>query len=295
MKESELVAAIRDSAMLSTADDVFTAVRLRQELTDAIRTLFGKDVATTRCGYWRKVYETTTTSGRSRYRLPPRAVVGAVESIEVPEMGGLRFDFEGDQIVFIDENGTAQAPDAGLTLRMRYLLRPSQIVEEQTAGRVTAVDINSRVVTVNSLPVNRVTTATIATNDKLDIVHPNGWHELAVVDIAATIAGLNVTFPSTADLSDVEVGDYVRAADQTEWPCLPEDYHRTLVDAVCFKALRSKNMLTKAKPYAETVAAELERFKDQIQPRVKDAPPPIVPRYGVIRGGRRRVERWAGL
>lgn len=278
--------------MLSDADDVFTDARLRQELTDAIMTLFQRDVATTRCGYWRKIYETATTSGRARYRLPPRAIVGSVESIDIAEGGGLRFEFQGDQIVFINEGGAEQVPEAGLTLRLRYLLRPSQIVEEQTAGRVTAVDINSRVVTVNSLPVNRVTTATVATADRLDIVHPNGWHELAVVDLAVTVAGLNITFPSTADLSDVEVGDFVRAADQTDWPCLPVDFHRTLVDAVCVPALRSKNMLQKASAYIDKVEADLVRFKDLLQPRIKDAPPPIVPRFGVLRGSRRRGPRW---
>jgi hypothetical protein len=291
---TELVTAVRISGALPTADPTYTDARVREELGNALTTIFERPIVNSREGYWRKTRDTTIATGQSRYRLPPRAVAGTAETIEVfsgaqaPLPADRRspgYTFQGDQIVF------NAPPDAGLTLRVHYYLRPSALYALQlNVGRVTEVHDTTKEVVVTSLPLNLVTGLAIATADKVDIIHPNGWHEACVVDEPSTIAGTTLTFGPTVDLSMVEVGDYVRAAGQTDWPALPEDFHRTLVDAAAMSILVSKGDLAKAQVYAAKVGADLERFTDLLQPRVKDHPPATIPRAGILRGR----SRWGG-
>ncbi len=294
MNVTELVTAVRVSGALPSADPTYTDARVREELGNALTTIFERPIVNSREGYWRKTRDYTITAGQPRYRVPPRAVAGTAETIEVfsgatPPIPADRrspaYTFQGDQIVF------NSPPDAGLTLRVHYYLRPSALYALQlNVGRVTAVHDTTKEVVVTALPLNMITGLPIATGDRLDIVHPNGWHEAVVVDEASTVATLTLTFASTVDLSMVELGDYVRAAGQTDWPALPEDFHRTLVDATAMSILVSKGDLAKAQVYASKVGADLERFTDLLQPRVKDHPPATIPRAGILRGR----SRWGG-
>jgi len=290
LRVDDLITAVRVTGRLADADTDYTDARIRQELTDTLHTVFGGKIIAARSGHWLKQEDTTTTAGRTRYRLPYRA--SAIESVELVDQEGALYEIRGDQIVF------ETAPAGGSTLRVTYYVRPSLLTQEQTTGLITAKDTSALTVTVNNLPVNRVTTSTIATGDRLDIVHKNGWHELAVVNKTCTISGTTITFPAGTDLTDVEVGtvdgDYVRAADQTDWPAIQDDYHRCLADLTAAKILRSRGMREKSDALmAEAYGTEkdpgpLRLFADLVEPRVKDSRQVCVPTVGVLRGTGRR-------
>jgi hypothetical protein len=279
MNATELVTAVRVTGRLDDADADFTDARIRQELTDAQQAVFGHTIVQARAGAWLKQLDVTTTADRTRYRLPYRACAGVGESVELDAAGGSLYEIHGDQVVFYS------APSAGSTLRFTYYLRPSLLTAIQTAGAVTAVNTAALTVTVNSLPLNRVTGATIATSNKLDIVHSNGWHELAVVNVAGSISSLTITFPTGTDLTDVEVGDYVRAADQTDWPCLPDDFHRCLANMTAARINRARGNFSRAQEIEKESEGDIGRFADILQPRIKDTRQVIVSRFGPIRGG----------
>lgn len=291
MLTSELVTGVRLAARLDDSDDDYTDARVRTELTQCLQKVFGtpivnsRDGSGARTGFWLKQYTYTTDADTLRYRFPYRALGGVVETIELADTFVSTYQIIGDQVVF------TSAPTDGSELIFTYYLRPSALVAEQsTAGRVTGKDEDARTVSVTSVPTDRVTAATVASGDKLDIVHPNGWHELALVNIAATLVSTTFTFPTGTDLSDVEVGDFVRAADQTDWPCLPDEFHQALVLMTAAKILSDKGYEPKAKARREEAAADLEKFADLIEPRVKDGRNLIVPTVGVLRG--RPAMRW---
>lgn len=295
MNAEELIAAVRITAFLPTADPVFTAAQIRREATDVLHTVVQRAVVsarTTGAGYWLKRKTVTTASSATRYRIPYRAVGGTLEGVSLGaspnEEKAPQYRLFGDVIVF------DAAPSNGQSLHFDYHLRPSLICESQTAGRITDIDVDALTVTVNSVPVNRVTAATVASGDTLDIVKPNGWHEVCVVNRTATLAGSVFTFESGTDLTDVEVGDYVRAADQTDWPCLPDDFHRTLADSTADSILISKNATDKAASVQQKADAAWARFRDIILPRVKNDPPAVVPTVGILRGRSRRFPRAFG-
>lgn len=275
------------------SDTDYTDTRIRLELSNTLKDEFGpmvvnaRDGAGARTGYWMKQLATTTTSGRSHYRLPYRALAGVAEAIELSDALSANYQLLGDQIVFVS------VPTVGSTLLVTYYIRPSTLVAEQTIGKVLSVDTAAGSVIVNSLPLDRVTAATVLTGDKFDIVHPNGWHELAVANVTATIAGSTLTFASGTDLSDVEVGDYVREADQTDWPCLPEEFHSTLNLLTAANITLSKGdvgAVGKSAALRARAEKKMSDFANLLEPRIKDGRQVFVPTVGVLRG--RPSPRW---
>ncbi len=295
MRVDELVTAVRLAARIDDGDDDYTAARIRQELTDTLHTVFGGKVVAARSGYWLHRYE-VDIDGSTSYRLPHRA--GAIESVEILDAGDAAYDVLGDRVQFDDDN-----PPSSGTLRVTYYVRPSLLVQEQTVdvGRVTACDPDALTVTVASVPiVDRVAAASVVSGDIVDIIHKNGWHELSLVGYAAnapTLVSSTFTFPAGTDLSAVEVGDKVRAADQTEWPCIQDEYHRALAEITAANILRARGQFQKAEAImammigSQVEPGPLQRFADQIEPRVKAERQTCVPRVGVLRG--RGLRRWS--
>lgn len=279
MREDECITATRLSARIGDADDDFTDARIRVELGDTLRQVFGEKVCEARSGAWLKQQYNEVTAGKWRYRIPYRAIAGA-ESVELSD-AQLDYEIQGDQIVF------ASQPTEGSWVLFTYYLRPSALYQYQTTGAVTAVDTDALTVTVNTLPTNRVTSATIATGDRLDIVHANGWHELALVGAQSTIASTTLTFPDGTDLQDVEVGDYVRAAEQTDWPCIPDEFHRCLCDMTAARIQRTRGYEEKAAALEMQAGGDIARFATLLEPRVKDAGIIAVPTGILLRGGMR--------
>lgn len=285
-----MVTAVRLKARLSDSDDDYTAARIRQELTDTINTVFGKPIVAARAGAWLKQQALDCDGEKFRFRLPYRAY--SSESVEIVSSAG-RYEILGDQVVF------DTPPSSGLEVLFTYYIAPSLLTQEQTAGLVTAVNVDTATVIVSALPLNRVTGIAIATGDRLDIIHQNGWHELSLVGEICAITGsgpYSISFDG-ADLSDVESGtggDYVRAAEQSDWPCLQDSYHPCVCTLTASRIARAKGNYARADALElEAVGTEqrpgdLARFIDVIEPRVKDAPRAAVPRNILLRRGRTR-------
>jgi hypothetical protein len=195
-----------------------------------------------------------------------------------------RYELRGSQLTLLP------APDSSeYVLRFWFYVRPSKLVPPQSPtftgtssvdsavvdrGRITSIaGIDSRQVVVNAIPfrMRQTSPAAIVTNvDRIDIVHPGGWHELALIAATQTFTGTTITIGGTDDLGDIQVGDYVRAADETDWPCLPEDFHRLLADLASMTVLVQLHLIEKARAFGEKSAGDMDRFRDLLQPRVKN-------------------------
>jgi hypothetical protein len=71
-------------------------------------------------------------------------------------------------------------------------------------------------------------------------------------------------------MSSIQVGDYVRAADQSEWAPIPDDFHRCLADITSIKILIQRDFQQKAMGYAQDVNSDLSRFSSLINDRVQE-------------------------
>lgn len=307
MNTTELIEAVRMGVFIagSTFPD-YDDPRLIVELNNTMHSTFERMVAAARAGYWQKYHTLTTTPGRAKYRIPYRAVTGGLENVcvssdglgfakleEVSEThslgyetlgaGVLKYCVRGDQVVLLP------APQSALTLRMTYYIRPSRLVPDQPGGVITAVDPVARIITVNTVPdsyLNPIAPAPLTDADRIDVVHPGGWHELSLVAAPHTRIDEVITVGGTDPLDEVEVGDYVRVAEQTDEPCLPDDFHRLLADLTAAKVMTQLNMLQKSQATIANAASDLQRLTDMLVPRVKAEAKAVKAPMSVLVAGR---------
>jgi hypothetical protein len=122
----------------------------------------------------------------------------------------------------------------------------------------------------------------------IDVVSPTGNHEAHLISAPIASLGPPIVVGGTADLSRVRVGDYVRAEDQSDWPMLPPEFHRTLADAASTVILVDMGTPDKAALLADKVRNDVDRMKELLEPRVRNLAKPIIPRFGPIRAYRSR-------
>jgi hypothetical protein len=331
MRSDELITAALRASFIPASHPEYTSAVVLQELNRTFPNVFADPIIKTRGGYWLKQYNTVTVANRARYRIPARALAGGLERIELGDASGNYYPLveatpteipdaagsssssaqqpqmyyvEGDQVVLLPMPAVA-----GMAIRMSYYLRPSRLVTSQSStlggdavvrGQITSIaNIAARQVTVNVLPFDQelaVPAALTTAVQRIDIVHAEGWHELALVGATQTIAGAVITIGGTDSLADVEAGDFVRVAEQTDWPCLPDEFHQTLADACGARFLQQMGALTKAAAMFAKVGiadergsyppgSDLARFISIIRTRVKTSPKRVQRSLNIIGGG----------
>lgn len=272
---------------------------------------------------------------QARYRVHPRSCVGGLETLAMGDSAGNFIDLRECTPAQINDfrgnTGTSQArsiyftldsdviellpkPNSpSYTLRQKFYVRPSRLVTQQSStlgggtvrGQITAVDPVARTIVVNLVPFDQelaIPAAITSANQQIDVVRGDGYHELSLVGATQTLAASTFTVGGTQSMLDIAVGDFVRAAEQTDWPALPDEFHQTLADATAVRFLMQMGANQKASALAAKVGlvdgekelppgSDLYRFRKLITPRVQTSPKRVVRRTGII-GGYRRV--WPG-
>lgn len=302
MNSTELIAKVRLNCLIEDGAVDYTDAVILSELNDALTTKFQQVVFEADSGYWVQNEVTTSTSGTQQVRMPARSIglskvqIGTGSSptyVRLPQISEGHAELyevsatqlgqpnhwvaRGDQIVLMPpcDNG-------GYSFNVLYFIRPSKLVPQQSStvggtvrGQITAVNMVTRVLTVNVIPFDQslaVPVAMTSGSQRIDVVHPDGWHELALVGATQTYSGLNITVGGTASLADIQVGDFVRVADQTDWPPLPDDFHRCLADVASVKILIQQSNQEKGVGFASDVSSDLQRFSKLIAQRVTEEP-----------------------
>ena len=305
MDATQLLAKLRQQAFIGSAQSYteYDDIKLLGEMSEKLRTDFPIFAVEARAGYLLKATTAATTATNlSRIRVPARAFMNGLHSVECQDANGKYFPLEEalpeDHYLF-ERQTSAQlprkfmfsgghitllpAPTQPVTLRIRYYLRPSKLTASQNSvngtdrGRVTAV--NGTTVTVNALPFDNLPTTpiVITSGATLDVIQTSGWYEPVVVSQVGTIAGLVITFPTSVDAS-VQVGDYVRVADQSDWPMLPEDFHDILPSDAALWVLAQMGLDDKS--LTQKVGAQYQKFRDSLQPRRQQSGYSLPMRFG---------------
>lgn len=327
MDESQLIEAVRYSAGIKTDDRDFGDDRIRRELNDALSRTFSRVIVGSTEGYWKHCRTYPITSGTADYRIFHRASVGGLIAVEVRESSTSEFraitrasqreaaSFESDTgepthyQEFHDYLRLYPSPTvSGWSLRLWFYLRPSLLVEKQPTadyGYVESFVVADREIVITDPPFDRVLDAPIAIPEVenaarlIDVVTSDGIHALHVIEATATfvegvdnwtltLAATNAD-GSTLDMSRVQVGDYVRVAQQTDWPPLPQEFHRALADAAAAAIVSRQGANDRARILMEAVQADLQRMQDMIDPRIKEGHRWLKHNHGPLA---RRRNRW---
>lgn len=327
LNTTQLIQRLRLSAFIEdTAVDWPNSVLLN-ELYDRLIQSFAEPIVSSKQGYLLKTVNVPVVAGTAIYRLPPRAVTGGLQRLQIAYDNTLNFvdiDEVDETTATIYEQGTGgqDAPiryvmradnivllptpnSSAYTLRLFYYLRPSRPITPQsstTVGQVSSTTPGGSVVVVNGGLVkwndDNSVSSSVAIGDQVDIVSSYGWHEVRVISATVSnITGLTYVINApAADMTQVQpFVDYLRPADQSEWPQIPDDFHRLLADLTAAKVLNQRSMTQKEEQLLSRCEGDLARFMNLLQPRVQDnSSRPIVRPGNLYRGSWRGLWKWPG-
>lgn len=324
MRSDELVDRVRKAADIGDVNawPDFPDTRIMQELTERHCQLMGDEEIRARAGYGVQARTIQTVLGVDQYPVPARAIGGAFEKLEILPPGQTRYvrlireEVSGSEIYDEGPAGPANtparfsvrdgfvtlypSPSGGLTLRFTYYIRPSQIVQSQSSvlggdaavrGRITVINGTTRQITVNAVPFDQLIVPPAAITSALqliDIVRPDGTYALSMYDVAQTLVGSVFTLGGSSSMARVQVGDYVRVADQTDWPMgLPAESHRMVANRAAAEVARDVGVEEKTQLLASVAEADLARFRRMRSPQVKSEPV-VIPLRPMQARGRNR-------
>lgn len=326
LSSPEIIAAIKETAVLpenlaSWPD--WTVAKLFALVTQRHQSLVSTENVKVNSGYSNQEEFVTCTIGTDLYPLPDRSCGNTLRMLEYQVPGSLvwkkldRIDVTDTR--YYDRGPTSTnvpqwyavkdgwvelypSPNAAYTLKMTFFIRPSALVTGQSDATVadgssgvirglitsTANLVSARQVTVNVLPKDMLASGTpdIATNTVCDVIHAAGNYNLPVYSVPVTVSGTTITFQGTKDLTKVRQGDWLRVAEQSDWPTnLPPEFHRMIADRAAMEVLMKSGNPQDAATVGQSVQADIERYRIVIRPQVKNQPVtiPIVPMFA--RGG----------
>ena len=296
MNVTELIAQVRLNALLEDGMLDYTDSVIIRELNHSLTTKFERMVTDARAGYWLQSKVFTATAGTAVIRMPPRACglskvdLGDVTSDPVyqrlPQMREGHTNLytapasstgrpqhwvaRGDRIVLLP------TPDDAYKVRVWYYVRPSVLIPAQpdsAYGQITSVNKTARTITCGlGMPQKSIVGGfqNLVTGSKIDVVSPSGWHEIQLVSETVSVSGTTFTCTDIGDMSSIQVGDFARSEDQSDWPPFPDDFHRCLADITSIKILIQRDFQSKAMGYAQDVNSDLSRFSSLINDRVQE-------------------------
>ena len=311
MNVTQLIKRVRRSAFVEDTAVDWTDANIVEEMNDTLTQLYSRAVVNGDQGHWQMTEYTPLVGGQRSYRMPARSVMGTVirsqmsyandvswwHVEEMTEADAMRYEYDGavggigddmqQRKIIRGENIYLLPPVPAsntYVMRTHYAIRPSRLCLPQaspTAGIITAINPTTRVVTVNIAigSIGEDGSISVFTGaQQVDIIRVGGWHKVQWTG-AATISGTSITLAVNAsglaeanDLSGIAVGDVVRAADQTDWPAIPADYHRSLADATAVKMLTARGMYEASSALAQAhVSPDLQRFGDLVRLRDESA------------------------
>lgn len=202
--------------------------------------------------------------------VPYRAVGQSIISVCDPND-----DEEIDQTYYwIENNKIYFENDWGQAYRIRYYLRPSQLVETSAVGTITNIDTVTGIITVSSRP------STFTTSLTYDFVKKNAGFDTLTRDVTCTALPTvsQMTF-NVADLpSELSVGDYVCISDQSPVPQIPIEWFPFLASYTAAAILESVGDVSAAQKIETRLARLKANALNIISPRVQNKSKPIIAR-----------------
>jgi hypothetical protein len=287
MNTTTLIAWVREQASISDESTEYDDPKILQLLNQARIEIFEPVIASTRAGYWTHTLTRTLGANNPVVRLPPRAA--AFLHADVRRDGGdwcpLQEALESEQQDWErDRSGTPRAylirgttmhllnapTTSQYTLRVKVIVRPSVLYATQANGLVTGIDLTTNTLTLNGLPADKSTNTTISGTLNVDVIEPIDNYELSLFHAPATVLdGTHVQVDSSYSLLKVQIGDYLRVANQSEWPQLPEPFHSSLASAAAIPPCVQRDLYDRVTDLRSDVSSAATRLATHLMPRTK--------------------------
>lgn len=288
---TEMITWTRKEATLSRLSTEYTDTVIMALLNKTMDEVLTPLIASQRSGYWCHTFTRTLGLNNPAVRLPPRSCP-AIEQVDISVDGGkcwapLDEALEAEAQDWQNDYRTRGVPQAyvvrssylyllpaatqaNVQIRIKIVLRPNVLVAAQSGGQILAIDTSTNILTLNSLPQSKPSNTTVSGDALFDIIEPRSNFELSLCDAVGTVLdATHVQIAAGYSLARVELGDYLRCADQSEWPQLPKEFHSIVGSITALPILRQRDLYERADKLAEASSSALQRLREHIGPRVR--------------------------
>lgn len=273
----DLLTSIKRRANIPSASGVFGDTELLAMATEELRSYIVPLVLKEREDYWMTYADVPLTSATS-YPVPARAVGGKLREVSILadsagtrevnlprvspadlERAGTGFFMDNQGVRLWLRNGRPPS-DLGVTLRLRYYLRPSALVP------VTAAAVVSSLASFPAIGLSGGY-ATLTTPGTYDCVSVGSPFSVRQVGFAGSVAGATLT-SSGAAVANFSAGDWICDADQSPVVQAPVEFHDVLAQKVAVKVAESKNQTERLTSMREELGRLEGDARALISPRV---------------------------
>lgn len=283
-----LVSNVLLIAHVPLSNSTFNPAQIVNLASRELQTAIMKQILSVRQGYY-LTYEDFTPTQDGLYPIPPNAIAGALENIEIvqsPSIIQVNIVEESEQFAtnastatsygfFMRGNNIQILPYPTNTVRVWYSRRPSVLVPTLNAGLVTA--IAGPVISLATVP------STFLVTQSVDLVEAQPTFEYLGTRTITNVSLTDITLDS--DVTGLAVGDWMAIENQTPIPQIPVEFRPLLEQRVVVKIYELQGYLDKMKAAQEKLS-ELERdLFSLISPRVKSQSKIINPQNGGFLGG----------
>lgn len=276
MLASELVTAVRRRCRIPDGSAVASDSEILDLANEEQRMLLTPLLVSSGNDYHVRSEDQSVTDDVSDYRIPERAVMGALRDVLLVDSAG---DEHSIDEIPLEESWRYERITSGYaahTLRLKYIQRPNDLIDEGDAAQITSVTAEDDVSASGGV-------GDVTTGDSVDVVEgTSNWDWLAT-GVTATVSGTDIALSASA--AGVAVGDWVALAGKTPVVQLPTELQDVLVAAV---AVRIHELLgdQRAQDRAErSLDRYLELSRWSMEPRVSGETPRVVNRNSLFVGG----------
>jgi hypothetical protein len=164
----------------------------------------------------------------------------------------------------------------GFTLRFKIFRRPNVLVQSSQAGRISAINTSTKVVTLSTIP------STFTNALTYDFIKGTpSFRTHAENQAATTVAGFDITFTNTLP-TDLAVGDWVAEYEYSPIPQIPYEVHRLLEQRAIIKILEGLKDSTGLKLARDAYDEMKDEVKVLLSPRVDGSPRKLVSSRGIL-------------
>ena len=298
----EVLVDLRRRANVPDASGDLADTDLLRILDDSIALRLGPVVRRCHVEHWVREIDTALVAGQAEYRVPSRAMGGAIKDVLLVDAAGVesgnleqvspeqawRWGQSGGRgtggfVVLGAKVRLLQPPSTTSgSLRIRYYCRRSRLVLVAACGLVSTFNLSAPTVTITATP------AGWGDGQALDFVAAAPQFDLMGIDATAVDITTNVvTFAAGVIPDDIAIGDYLTRAGETCVIPLPVELHTALLSDAASRLLEDLGYAAEAKMADERARADLADALAILAPRVDDKPQTTINPYSALRSGRR--------
>lgn len=292
-----LIASVKRRCSVPTAQSLFQNTDFASLLSEEMQSIIVPIIMSEQEDYFIHYKDMTIDGTTKEFRIPDRAIGGKLKDVgfynssgdtlnlrprlSIDDYGNRRGNFvssltgyylRDNKIVFKPApNNTAES------LRVYYYRRPSNLVQLSETGKITAIDTDTKIVTIDTVQSSWTTSKTF------DLIRGRGMFQSLGDDLAITAMpdSSSLTFTETLP-TDLAVGDYVALAGKSPIAQIPYEAHHLLAQLGAIKineALGDMQGMQMAQSKYDVLVNAMIR---SINNRVDGSPRKVLNRNGIF-------------